>query len=52
MFAQITVEEPKNGAIKRWAAISAPSVLMPTAKTSASSGSRSPRAGLDLSAVT
>ena len=32
------VEEPKNGAINRAAAISAPSVASPTAKTSASSG--------------
>jgi hypothetical protein len=46
------VEEPKNGAISRAAAISDPSVLMPTAKTSASSGSRSPRDGRDLSVVT
>src|SRR5688500_10690014 len=46
------VEEPKNGAISRAAAISDPSVLSPTATTSASSGSRSPRAAPGLSAVT
>src|SRR4051794_1082528 len=34
----MTVEEPKNGAIRRAAAISAPSELKPTANTSASSG--------------
>ena len=51
-FAQSTVEDPKKGAIRRWAAISAPSVLMPTAKNSASNGSANPRAGLDRSAVT
>ena len=49
MFAQITVEAPKNGAISRAAAISVPSELTPTAKTSASSGSRRVR---DRSAVT
>jgi hypothetical protein len=32
------VEAPKNGAISRAAAISAPSVAMPTEKTSSSSG--------------
>jgi hypothetical protein len=32
------VEAPKNGAINRAAAISAPSVAMPTEKTSSSSG--------------
>src|SRR5213592_3096695 len=40
VFAQITVEAPKNGAISRAAAISAPSELKPTASTSASSGAR------------
>jgi hypothetical protein len=37
-LAQTIVEAPKNGAIKRAAAISAPSVAMPTEKTSSSSG--------------
>src|SRR4051812_10984105 len=45
----MTVEEPKNGAINRAAAISAPSVLNPTANTSASSGSTPLR---DRTAVT
>ena len=40
MFAHTIVEAPKNGAISRAAAISAPSVAMPTAKTSSSSGGR------------
>src|SRR4051794_24916321 len=40
VFAQMTVEAPKNGAISRAAAISAPSELKPTASTSASSGAR------------
>jgi hypothetical protein len=38
------VESPKNGAISRAAAISAPSVAMPTAKTSSSSGGSARRA--------
>ena len=38
MFAHTIVEAPKNGAISRAAAISAPSVAMPTVKTSSSSG--------------
>src|SRR3954453_10551545 len=48
----MTVEEPKNGAINRAAAISAPSVLSPTAKTSASSGSTPRAAPRDSTAVT
>src|SRR3954470_10004507 len=44
VFAQITVEAPKHGAISRAAAISAPSELKPTASTSASSGARTRRA--------
>ena len=38
VFAHTIVESPKNGAIRRAAAISAPSVAMPTTKTSNSSG--------------
>jgi hypothetical protein len=38
VFAHTIVEAPKNGAINRAAAISAPSVAMPTEKTSSSSG--------------
>ena len=38
MLAHTIVEAPKNGAISRAAAISAPSVEMPTTKTSSSSG--------------
>ena len=46
MFAHTIVEAPKNGAIRRAAAISAPSVAMPTVKTSSSSGgSLRPAAG-------
>ena len=37
MFAHTIVESPKNGAIRRAAAISAPSVEVPTTKTSNSS---------------
>src|SRR5690349_8379899 len=49
----MTVDVPKNGASRRVAAISAPSVLRPTAKTSASSGRRRPRsAPRDSRAVT
>ena len=44
MFAHTIVEAPKNGAISRAAAISAPSVAMPTLKTSSSSGGRVRRA--------
>jgi hypothetical protein len=35
VFAQTIVEAPKNGARRRAAAISAPSVEMPTVKTTA-----------------
>src|SRR4051794_22383852 len=45
----MTVEVPKNGASRRVAAISAPSELTPTAKTSASSGTTPLR---DRTAVT
>jgi hypothetical protein len=38
VFAHTIVEAPKNGAISRAAAISAPSVAVPTLKTSSSSG--------------
>src|SRR3954468_7263453 len=38
VFAHTTVDAPKNGAISRAAAISAPRVAIPTAKTSSSSG--------------
>src|SRR5262245_41696851 len=48
----MTVLDPKNGAINRAAAISAPSVLSPTAKTSASSGSTPRAAPRDSTAVT
>ena len=34
MFAHTIVDAPKNGAINRAAAISVPSVAIPTAKTS------------------
>src|SRR3954447_6745845 len=40
VFAHTIVDAPKNGAIRRAAAISAPSVAMPTEKTSSSSGGR------------
>ena len=40
MFAHTIVDAPKNGAISRAAAISAPSVEEPTTKTSSSSGGR------------
>src|SRR5919106_290874 len=38
VFAHTIVDAPKNGAISRAAAISAPSVALPTTKTSSSSG--------------
>ena len=38
VLAHTIVEAPKNGASSRAAAISAPSVAMPTQKTSSSSG--------------
>src|SRR3954447_4272599 len=45
VFAHTIVEAPKNGAISRAAAISAPSVEDPTTKTSSSSGGRAGAAG-------
>src|SRR4051812_49855787 len=45
VLAHTIVEAPKNGAISRAAAISAPSVEAPTTKTRASSGGSAPRRG-------
>src|SRR3954447_9665169 len=45
VFAHTIVEAPKNGAIRRAAAISAPSVDAPTTNTSTSSGGSARRAG-------
>jgi hypothetical protein len=44
VLAHPIVDAPKNGAISRAAAISAPSVAEPTAKTSSSSGGSERRA--------
>jgi hypothetical protein len=46
VFAHTIVEAPKYGAINRAAAISAPSVAVPTAKTSSSSGGSVRRAAV------
>src|SRR3954464_5386107 len=45
VLAHTMVEAPKNGAISRAAAISAPSVEAPTTKTSSSSGGSARRRG-------
>src|ERR687893_2162219 len=49
VFAQTIVEAPKNGAISRAAAISAPSVDVPTTNTSSSSGGSVRRCRLPVS---
>src|SRR5918993_4478150 len=43
VFAHTIVESPKNGAIRRAAAISAPSVEVPTTNTSSSRVGKRPR---------
>jgi hypothetical protein len=50
VFAHTIVEAPKKGAISRAAAISPPSVAMPTVKTSSSSGGRVRRAAVAAAA--
>src|SRR5215210_480358 len=48
VFAHTIVEAPKNGAISRAAAISAPSVEAPTTNTSSSSGGSGRRAAVSV----